>query len=182
MKYVTRAVLFFAVLLIASPGFAASWMKVTVFDGAGKVAFQGTSGSAGTFATEALPPGRYIVQFNSTTRAVKGQEYSLVISAGRKKVVAYTVAGEQFLGGGVAMRIEVGSGLKITGQIGNAIMARLDPKTGKRLVWLRPRIGSHLPGRWVPEDSAEFVSFSNAGEIRLDTIQKWQDHGDDMFH
>lgn len=182
MRFVIRSVLFFGVFLIASIGFAAPSMKVTVFTGAGKVTFQGASGDSGTFATEALSPGRYIVQFNSKTGAVKGQQYSLVVSAGRKKVVAYTVAGEQFLGGGVAMRIEVGSGLKITGQIGNGITARFDPKTGKRLVWLRPRVGSHLPGHWVPEDSAEFVSFSASGEVRLDTVQKWQDHGDDFTH
>jgi hypothetical protein len=178
MRFVTRAALFFGVFLIASPGFAAPSMKVTVFNGAGKVAFQGTSGESGTFATDALAPGRYIVQFNSKTGAVKGQQYSLVVSAGKKKVVAYSVDGEKFLGGGAAMRIEVGAGLKITGQIGGALMSRVDPKTGKRLVWLSPRVGSNLPGHWVPEDSAEFVSMSPGGEVRLETVRKWQDKGD----
>ena len=178
MRYVTRAALSFGVFLIAATGFAAPSMKVTVFNGAGNVAFQATSGDSGTFSTETLSPGRYIVQFNSKTAAVKGQQYSLVVSAGKKKVIAYSVDGEKFLGGGAAMRIEVGAGLKITGQIGDAMPVRVDPKTGKKLVWLRPRIGSHMPGRWVPEDSAEFVSMSSSGEVRLDTVRKWQDKGD----
>jgi hypothetical protein len=174
----TRAALFFGVFLIASQGFAAPSMKVTVFDGAGKIAYQGTSGDSGTFATGALSPGRYIVQFNSKTAAVKDQQYSLVVSAGKKKVVAYSVDGEKFLGGGAAMRIQVGPGLNITGQIAGAFPIRVDPKTGKRLVWLSPRVGSHLPGHWVPEDSAEFVSMSAGGEVRLETVRKWQDKGD----
>jgi hypothetical protein len=178
MKYMTRAALFSLVWLMASTGFAAGWMKVTVFNGAGDVVFRGTTGSEGAFGTGVLPSGRYIVQFNSNTGEVKGHQYGLVISAGLKKVVAHTVAGEQFLGGGVAMRIEAGSGSKITGQIGAALATRVDPKTGKMLVWLRPRVGSNMPGRWVPDDSPLFVATSSAGEIRMDTIRKWQDHGD----
>ena len=178
MKYLTRAALFSVVFLIASTGFAAGWMKVTVFDGSGHVAFQGTTGSEGSFSTEALPPGRYIVQFNSKTGDVRGQHYALVVSAGTKKVIAHTVEGEKFLGGGVAMRIQNNSGRRITGQIGAAFASRIDPKTGKMLVWLRPRVGSNMPGRWVSEDSPLFVATSSAGEIRMDTVRKWQDHGD----
>jgi hypothetical protein len=178
MKHVIRISLFFSVFLIASSGFAVSRMKVTVFNAAGKVAFKGGTSDGGTFATGSLQPGKYIVQFNSTTAAVKGQEYGLVISAGKKKVVAGSVAGEKFLGGGVAMRIEVGSGLGITGQIGPGLPMQVDPKTGERMVWLRPRIGTHMPGRWVPENSPELVSAFNSGEIRLEDVIKWQDHGD----
>jgi len=178
MKYMIRAALFSVVFLIASTGFAAGWMKVTVFNGAGHVVYQGATGSEGDFGTAALSPGRYIVQFNSRTADVKGQQYAVVIAAGHKRVIANTVAGEQFLGGGVAMRIEVGSGSKITGQIGSALATRVDPKTGKTLVWLRPRVGSNMPGRWVPDDSPLFVATSASGEIRMDTVRRWQDHGD----
>jgi hypothetical protein len=119
------------------------------------------------------------VQFNSKSpTAVNGNRYALFISAGNKKVVADTVAGEKFGGGGVAMRIEVVSGLKITGQVTTGLLVRLDPKTGQRLVWLRPQIGSNMPGRWVPADSAQAVSFFNSGEIRREDLAKWQDHGD----
>jgi hypothetical protein len=178
MKHLTRAAVSFVVCLIASTGFAAGWMKVTVFNGAGNVAFQGSTDSEGAFGTNVLPAGRYVVQFNSKTADVKGQQYGLVIAAGHKKVIANTVAGEKFLGGGVAMRIEVGSGSKIVGQLGAALATRVDPKTGKTLVWLRPRVGSNMPGRWVPDDSPLFVATSASGEIRIDTVRKWQDHGD----
>ena len=43
----------------------------------------------------------------------------MVVSAGKKKVIATGVSGEKFHGGGVAMRVNVGPGLKITGQVAN---------------------------------------------------------------
>ena len=179
MKQLIRGILFSAILLAASVAFAVPSMKVTVFDAGGKVAFRGTTNTSGTFATGALQPGRYIVQFNSKgLAAVNGNQYALVISAGSKKVVADIVAGEKFLGGGVAMRIEVGSGLKISGQLMEGALARIDPRTGQKLVWLRPIIGSNMPGRWVPADSAQIVSARNSGEIRREDMVKWQDHGD----
>ena len=153
-------------------------LKVTVSDVGGKVAFKGVTDTSGTFSTANLNPGHYVVQFNATNATVKGSEYMLVISAGKKKVLAEAVEGEKFLGGGVAMRLEVGSGLKIIGVVASALNVRVDPKTGKRLVWLRPRIGSNMPGRWVPEDSAESISSFNSGEIRREDLRKWQDHGD----
>ena len=154
-------------------------MKVTVFDARGKVAFQGATNTSGTFGTGALPPGRYIVQFNSKSAGtVAKNQYALVVSAGSKKVVADVVAGEKFVGGGVAMRIEVGSGYRIAGQIMEGALARIDPKTGQKLVWLRPTIGSNIQGRWVPADSAYLISSLNSGELRREDLVKWQDHGD----
>src|SRR3982074_2694727 len=128
MKHIIRSVLFSTILFAVSAAFAVPSMKVTVFTGSGKVAYQGAADTSGTFATGALQPGRYIVQFNSKSpAAVDGNKYALFISAGNKKVVAETVAGEKFFGGGVAMRIEVGSGLKITGQVTTGLTARIDP-------------------------------------------------------
>jgi len=179
MKQFIRSVLFLPILLAASVAFAVPSMKVTVFDTRGKVVFQGATNTSGTFTTGALQPGRYIVQFNSKGRsAVDGNQYALVVSAGSKKVIADVVAGEKFTGCGVAMRIDVGSGFRIAGQLMEGVLARIDPKTGQKLVWLRPATGSNFGGRWVPADSAELVSASNLGELRHEDLVKWQDHGD----
>jgi hypothetical protein len=92
-------------------------MNVTVSDSTGKAAFKGVTKSEGDFATAKLQPGNYVVQFTSKNSSVKAGQYSIVVAAGKKKVVANAVAGEKFLGGGVAMKVEVGSGLNITGQV-----------------------------------------------------------------
>ena len=92
-------------------------LNVTVSDSTGKVAFKGTTKTEGDFATAKLQPGNYVVQFKATNSAVKNGQYSIVVGAGKKKVVANALAGEKFLAGGVAMKVEVGAGLNIAGQV-----------------------------------------------------------------
>jgi hypothetical protein len=147
-------------------------LNVTVSDPGGKVAFKGATNSSGLFATTNLKPGNYVVQFNSTNAGFKGNQYAVVISAGKKKVSANAVAGEKFTAGGVAMKIDVGANVKITGVV--AIETKVAMKDGKKMVWIPPRIGSNMPGRWVPADSAEAIAAQNSGEIRKEDINTLQ--------
>lgn len=153
-------------------------IHVSVADSAGKLAFTGTTNSSGTFTTKSLPAGNYVVQFKASDSSLKGQALNFIVSAGKRKVTAEAIAGEKLLGRGVAMKVEVGANLNITGQASSALNAKIDPKTGKKLVYIMPRLGSNLPGRWVPEDSAEAIAARNAGELRIEDLRKWQDHGD----
>ena len=92
-------------------------MNVTVSDAAGKLAYKGATKNDGAFATEKLPAGNYVVQFNSKNAALKSAQYSIIVAAGAKKVVANSVAGEKFLSGGVAMKVQVGTGQNIIGHV-----------------------------------------------------------------
>jgi hypothetical protein len=92
-------------------------LNVTVSDSAGKAAFKGITKGDGEFSTAKLKPGSYVVQFSTTNSSVKGGQYSIVVAAGSRKVVANAVAGEKLLGGGVAMKVEVGTGLNVAGQV-----------------------------------------------------------------
>jgi hypothetical protein len=92
-------------------------MNVTVSDASGKSAFKGATRDDGAFATAKLQPGNYVVQFSTKNAAVKGSQYSIVVGAGKKKVVANAVAGDKFLSGGVAMKVQVSAGVGITGQV-----------------------------------------------------------------
>lgn len=107
--------LFLAVASIADA--AVPSMNVTISDNAGKAAFRGATKNDGTFATAALQTGNYVVQFNTKNAAVKGGQYSIIVAAGKKKVVANAVAGDKLLAGGVAMKVEVAAGTSITGQV-----------------------------------------------------------------
>lgn len=132
-------------------------MDVTVLNAAGQVAFRGPISANATFATRNLDPGDYVVQFNTKSAAVKGNQYLLVVSAGKKKVIATEVAGETFIRGGAAMKIHVGPGAKITGQVANdQSMARVNGLkyrviNGKRFVWVTAELGSHRGGHWQEE-------------------------------
>jgi hypothetical protein len=111
------ALLSFALVAACLANGGVSPVNVTVSDAGGKAAFKGATNAAGTFATANLKPGNYVVQFNSTSGGMKGSLYAIVVSAGTKKFAAAAVPGEKFAGGGVALRVVVGAGLNITGQV-----------------------------------------------------------------
>jgi hypothetical protein len=95
------------------------------------------------------------------------------VAAGVKKVSAGGVAGEKFAKGGVALKLTVGNLLNITGQVSaeskNAVSAN-----GKKRVWIPPQAGSHMPGKWVEEGSAEWVAARTAGNMSSDDVSKIQ--------
>jgi hypothetical protein len=150
-------------------------MRVIVSDSSGYAAYKGATDSKGAFVTGSLKPGQYVVQFNAKRNDVKGNNYALIVSAGAKKVVASAVAGEKFAGGGVAMRIEVGGGGNIVGQVASDLRTMM--KDGKLLVWIPQRIGSHLPAHWAEADSADAKIAQTASSYSIKNIQDKQAQG-----
>lgn len=148
-------------------------MNVSVSDESGNAAYKGATNASGTFATAKLKPGKYVVQLNSKSPAVKGNNYAVVVSAGSKKVAASAVPGEKFNGGGVALKVDVGNGLNITGQV--AEESKTAMKNGKKMVWIAPALGSNMPGRWVPEDSAEAKTAKTKTHFSNKEIQRMQE-------
>jgi hypothetical protein len=168
MKNVIRSTVLSLLFIAASMAYGGvPAMKVTVSDAAGNASFKGAINANGVFATAHLKPGNYVVQFNANSAAVKGSYYALVISAGKKKVVADSVPGEKFAGGGVAMRVAVGAGLNITGQVANVKVTN-----GKILVWIPPMLGSNMPGHWAEKGSAEEISSRTRGIVPRENLQK----------
>lgn len=152
-------------------------LRILVADSTGKVAYRGATDGSGVFATPKLQPGNYAVQFTSTT-AAKGAHYTLVVAAGNKKVAANAVAAEKLAGGGVAMKIDVGAGLNITGQVAaedknSAPMGR----NGKPMVWIANRTGSNLPPHWAESDSAEAKEAMTAGSLSTKNLQDRENQG-----
>jgi hypothetical protein len=178
MKHIIRPALFLIVLAATSLAFGAvPPVTVTVSGPGGKVAFKGATNTAGTFATSKLGTGSYVVQFTSSN-APKGSHYSVVISAGTKKVAANAVAAEKLAGGGVAMKIDVGAGLNITGQVvaedkSSAPMG----KNGKPMVWISRKLGSNIAAHWAESDSAEAKEAMTSTSYSTKDIQDKQNQG-----
>jgi hypothetical protein len=172
----------FVALLFASGSFAFGalpQLDVTVVDSGGKSAYKGATNAKGTFATGTLKPGKYVVQFTAKAADVKTGTYSLVVSAGSKKVSADSVAGSK-LAAGVAMKIDVGSGTNITGLITTGgLQAKVD-ENGKKMVWIPKRLGSNLPGHWAPADSAEAKELESSTQMNSKTLQQNQNPGADV--
>ena len=129
-------------------------INVAVLDSGGKTAFRGATNTDGLFATAKLVPGKYVVQFDSPSVTLKGNHYLIVVAAGSKKFTANAVPGGKFSAGGVAMKIAVGSPLKVTGQIVSEqpLSSSADGNVriiqGIRYYWVKSGTGSNL-GRWV---------------------------------
>jgi hypothetical protein len=152
-------------------------INVNVADASGKTAYKGATDGKGAFATGKLQPGGYVVQFASQS-APKGSKYALVISAGKKKVSANAIAAEKLAAGGVAMKIDVGAGLNITGQVA-AEDKNSSPmgKNGKPMVWIAKKVGSNIPAHWAESDSAEAKEAQTSSSYSTKNIQDKQAQG-----
>ena len=174
MKNMIRSAVASFLLIAACMAFGAvPAINVTVSDAGGKAAFKGMTNANGVFATSKLTPGNYTVQLASQSGDVKGKHFAIVVSSGSKKVSASSIAGEKFARGGVALKVDVGAGLNITGQV--ASEERVN-KSGKKMVWIPPMVGSNIPGRWVEEDSAEAKQSKTRGIMSKDAVQKMQEN------
>ena len=178
MKNIIRNTFFAVVLGAASfASGAVPAIKVSVADSSGKSAYQGTTNAQGTFATGTLKPGGYVVQLNSNS-APKGTKYAVVVSAGKKKVTATAIGADKLAAGGVAMKIDVGAGLNITGQVAaeDKSSAPLG-KNGKPMVWIPKMVGSNIPAHWVESDSAEAKQAMTQSSLSSKNIQDKQNQG-----
>ena len=165
--------------VVASANGGSPPIRVTVFDANEAVAFRGSLGAHATFATQNLPPGKYVVQFSSSSGVVKGNRYFLAISAGSKKVTAEAVAGELLASRGAAMRVDVGPGLNITGQAvkEDGSLASSTSKyrmiDGRPYIWVASVLGSNIQGRWVDASVAPAMRITS---YRTEDFRKAQDH------
>jgi hypothetical protein len=175
MKNILRSIVMAFLVIAASMAYSAvPPISVTVSDAAGKAAFKGATNSTGAFSTTKLQPGNYVVQFRSASPAVKGNYYAVVVSAGKKKVSASAVPGEKLAGGGVALKVDVGAGLNIMGQVAAEDKGAVN-KNGKKMVWIPQAIGSNVPGHWVEEDSAEAQINKTRTTLSKDSVNKMQE-------
>ncbi len=172
MKNILRNLILGIAISAATAVYAATPPVNVTVTNSGKTSFKGQTDSKGVFATGKLAPGNYTVTFNSDNAALKGKQFVLVVAAGTKKVSA-DCAGEKFARGGVAMKVDVGAGLNITGQV--APQTGPTSKDGKQMVYITPAVGSNMPGHWVAADSAEAKEAKVAGRISRDSVTKMQD-------
>ncbi|MGZ5021520.1 MAG: T9SS type A sorting domain-containing protein [Chthoniobacterales bacterium] len=152
---------------------------VTISDASGRLAYQGATNANGTFGTGNLQPGNYVVQFRTESGAIRGNQYLLVIAAGKKKVIADSVRGEQFNRGGVTMKLEVKGGSRITGQLieERSVLVADQPDTkivnGHRYRYVTADVGTHLGPHWEDETLGPRL---NAVKLDLNYWQKVRDH------
>jgi len=148
-------------------------MNIAVADSSGKTTFKGATDTRGIFASPKMQPGSYAVMFTSNN-APKGSHYTLVLVAGTKKMFANAITAEKLAAGGVAMKIEVGAGLSIQGQVATEDASTRIGKNGKLMVWIPKRVGSNIPAHWAESDSAEAKEMETSTSYSTKNMQnKW---------
>lgn len=170
MKNVARNILIsFFSLVIASIAWGAAIppVNVEVSNSSGKNVFKGTTNASGTFTTGDLAAGQYVVQFTSKASGMKGAKFSIAVNAGKTSMSADSVTGEKLTSNGVAMKVNVSSNAKMTGQIstggksaGVTTAAAQDNRpgkmiNGKKYIWVTPQTSNLEGGHWVEAGSAE---------------------------
>lgn len=180
MKITTRKILLPLVLVATSlaSGAGMPGVDVTVSTG-GKLVYQGKTNSSGVFGTGDIAPGAYVVQLTSKDSGrLKGKHFAVVVSAGKKKVTA-DVPGENFGGGGVAMKVAAGPGVRISGQVVDGASAMANNKNvkivnGKKFYYVK-EVGSNIY-KWVEEGTPEA---GNVIRSDNDGLRRMQDNGAD---
>jgi hypothetical protein len=178
MKNMTRGACLSLALSIASIAFGGvPSVNVNVADSSGKTTYKGTTNAKGTFETRKLPPGEYVIQFNSPS-VPRGTRYAVVVSAGKNTKYANGIAAEKFAGEGVAMKINVLGPLNITGflSLQDNNTAPIG-KNGKLMVWIPTQVGSHLAGHWAESDSAEAKQVMTSKSLSRKNIQDKMNQG-----
>jgi hypothetical protein len=176
MKTILRSIFLPAALFAITAIFAGNAPTVNINvkqKAGGKMVKQVKTDSAGSFSLGRLPAGEYTLEFRSArSPELKDMQFSIAID-GAKKIGSQGGISGGSLVGGVAVNIEVGSN-----SVFGLILVGPDAAQRKQMVYLRPTVGSNMPGKWVEKGSAEAVPARNQGYIRLEDVRKWQDHGD----
>jgi hypothetical protein len=176
MKNATRFFLVLLVSLVASArGEAASApaVDITVKDRPrGRVVKQVTTDARGNFFVGTLPEGSYVLEFRAKAAPdLKKQQFSIAVDGTKQSGKQGGITGNSLVGG-VALNVEVARGSKVSGQVG--VGANAPQKT--KMVWIPPMLGSHQPGHWVEEGSAEEVLSRTRGNVRTDQVRQIQDN------
>jgi len=97
-------------------------------------------------------------------------------STEKTKVTAESVAGQKSTGASVPVKTDVGADTSVSGQVTNSTTTKAK-KEGRDMVWIKPRLGSNLPGHWAAADSAEAKEAMTQGTISRQNLQNRQGQG-----
>ena len=175
MKNMTRGILFLLVVCATSVSYGGPFPRGVV--GVDVVVKQNPSKRAvtdtrGNFAFDGLAPGSYILSFKArkaadartftSDKAVIGTSYSITITGAKRAVTQGNLNGDRLLAG-VDLKIEVGSGAKIRGQVAAGGL--------KKMVWIPKEPGSHIPGHWAEEGSTAAARSNSQIHSQEDMMQ-----------
>ena len=149
-------------------------IKVTLREKTGgKILKQVKTDATGNFAMGTFPASIYMIEFRASSASeVKNQSFAIDIDGTKSRGRAAGFPG-RYIAAGLAIEVETVSGMPVSGLITPG-----SSRNTRKMIWLPQQIGSNLPGGWAEEGSSQAVAAFNWGHIRIESIRKMQDHGD----
>jgi hypothetical protein len=159
MKHMTRGIVFLLVALATpviyggEPGRGVAGVDVIVKQ---RPRDSAITDARGNFAIEALAGGSYTLTFrarkggdlpgSTSQKVIVATVYSIKIDGTKRAVNKSGLTTDDLLAG-YDVDVDLGPGARIRGQVAAAAL--------KNMVWIQQETGSHVPGHWVEEGSAE---------------------------
>lgn len=137
----------------------------------------------GNFAFDGLAPGTYALTFRArkakdsntqtSDKVTVATTYSIKVDGGKRVVNQSGLTTDNLLGG-LNIIVDVAPGAKVRGQVAAGAL--------KNMVWIPQEPGSHIPGHWAEEGSAEAKRAfkSNAYGASGAGLRKWMDRAADV--
>jgi len=163
MKHMTLGIVFLLVALATpvidggppAPGSGVAGVDVVVKR---RPDTRAVTDSRGNFALDALPAGSYTLTFRArkaqdltspgsiSNKFIVATSYSIKIEGAKRPVNRSGLTSDNLLDG-YDLDVDLGAGGRVRGMVAAVAL--------KKMVWIPPETGSHVPGRWVEADSAE---------------------------
>lgn len=180
MKNMTRGIVFLLVALATpviyggEPARGVAGVDVVVKQ---RPSDRAVTDARGNFAIEALAAGSYTLNFRSrkaedmhgstSDKVIVATSYSIKIDGTKRALKKSGLTSDDLLRG-VDVDVDLGPGARIRGQVAAGAQ--------KKMAWIPREPGSNLPGRWVPEDSAEAKAARhyNAHAVSIEGVRQIQ--------
>jgi len=136
----------------------------------GKIVKRVQTDSTGHFTLGTFPASTYIMEFRARKAAgLRDQRFAIQIDGIKAKGRQGGIEAK-YLIGGFGVDVETAPGTPVKGQVTTGSLART-----KRMVWVRPDVGSLFPGHWVEEGSSRTIARSARYHMSADSVKKIQD-------
>ena len=142
----------------------------------GKVIKTVQTDSTGHFNLGTFPASVYIMEFRARKApGLENQRFAIQIDG----IKAYGKQGgilAKYLIGGFGIDVDTAPGTPVKGQVTTGSLAAT-----KKMIWIRPTVGSHFSGFWAEEGSSLAIAGAGHANIPIWVVRRMQDHGDGLL-